>query len=370
MTILTFLFYFFVAIICIQAIYYLGVFGSFVFSKPTKSTSINKSVSVIVCCKNESKNLQDFLPSILSQNYPNFEVVLINDCSTDNTLEIMEGFASKHDNIKIVNVKSIEAFWGNKKYALTLGIKAAKHNTLLFTDADCKPVSSQWISNMSCHFSKEKTIVLGYGGYEKKKYSFLNALIRFETLLAATQYFSFAKIGMPYMGVGRNLAYRREEFFKARGFMDHMDIKSGDDDLFINQVATKSNTALCDAQKGFTVSKPETSITSWFRQKRRHVSTSKFYKQKHKFLLGLFYCSQLLFWILAIVLLANTFMLNFVLALVIFRFLVQGISMYSSAKKFGETDLILIFPFLELFLILSQFSIFITNKVSKPNHWK
>lgn len=370
MTILSLLFYSLIAIVCIQAFYYLGVFGAFIFSKPTKNTSINKAVSVIICCKNESQNLQDFLPSILSQNYPNFEVVLINDCSTDNTLDVMESFAAKNDKIKIVNVKSIEAFWGNKKYALTLGIKAAKHNTLLFTDADCKPLSSQWISNMSSHFSKSKTIVLGYGGYEKIKFSFLNALIRFETLLSATQYFSFAKIGMPYMGVGRNLAYRREEFFNARGFMDHMNVKSGDDDLFVNQVATKNNTALCDTQKGFTISKPETTFSSWFRQKRRHVSTAKLYKTKHKFLLGLFYISQLLFWVLAIILLSNVYMLNIVMALVAFRMLIQGISLYRSAKKFGETDLILIFPFLELFLILSQLSIFITNKFSKPNHWK
>ena len=370
MLLLDIVFYSFVVIVCIQVVYYGIIFGSFAFHNPIKKKHKNLSVSVLICAKNEAKNLKQFLPSILNQDYENFEVVLINDASSDDSLDIMEAFSEKHSNIKIVNVKNIEAFWANKKYALTLGIKAAKNDYLLFTDADCKPVSKHWISEMTAHFSTDNTIVLGYGAYDKIKSSFLNSLIRFETLLTAIQYFSFAKIGIPFMGVGRNLAYNRSEFFKTNGFIKHIDVRSGDDDLFINEAANSKNTSICFTRESFTTSKPKTSFKAWFRQKRRHVSTSKRYKFIHKALLALFYITQMLFWLFSIVLLIALFYWKFVLALILLRFIVQYLVFGFSAKKLNEFDIIILLPILELFLIVFQLTIFITNLVSKPNYWK
>lgn len=370
MIILDIVFYSFVVIVCIQVVFYGIVFGSFAFHNPIQPTPNTTPVSVLICAKNEAKNLLAFLPSILKQNYPNFQVVLINDASSDNTLEIMEDFAEQYDNIKIVNVRNTEAFWGKKKYALTLGIKAAKYEQLLLTDADCQPVSEHWIRDMSAHFTAKNTIILGYGAYNKIKNSLLNKVIRYETLLTAMQYFSFAKIGIPFMGVGRNLAYKRSEFFKTNGFINHIDVRSGDDDLFINEAATSQNTSICFSPSSFTTSIPKTSLHSWFRQKRRHVSTAKKYKPLHKSLLALFYSSQLLFWIFSIVLLIAGFYWQFALALMLLRFIVKITAVGFSAKKLNELDLILILPFLELFLIVFQFSIFIANLISKPNYWK
>ena len=239
MVFLDFIFYAFIAVVAIQAIFYFFFFLRFAVLKHEKKAQKNLAVSVIICAKNEAENLQKFLPFVINQDHPNFEIVLINDASHDNTLKVMEQFASQHENIKIVNVKSTEAFWGNKKYALTLGIKASKNEFLLFTDADCKPASKYWIRHMSSHFSEDKQLVLGYGGYSKVKNSLLNKLVRFETLVTAMHYFSFAKLGIPYMGVGRNLAYTKAEFFKNNGFINHIKVKSGDDDLFVNQIANK-----------------------------------------------------------------------------------------------------------------------------------
>jgi glycosyltransferase involved in cell wall biosynthesis len=370
MILLDFLFYLFLFVVCIQVIFYIYFFSKFAFLKPKKGDSTNIPISVIICAKNEAENLKKFLPSIISQVYPTFEIILINDASTDKTLKVMESFASKHDNIKIVNVKNIEAFWGNKKYALTLGIKVAKHDYLLFTDADCKPVSEHWISEMSSHFDDTKTIVLGYGAYKKVKKSLLNKLIRFETLMTATYYFSFAKIGLPFMGVGRNLAYKKTEFFSANGFINHMNIRSGDDDLFINQIASASNTSICLSQQSFTKSIPETHFKDWFNQKRRHVSTANYYKLKHKILLASIYVSQLVFWVLATILLIATFKWQIVLSLVILRLIIQYIIIGFSTKKIGEKDTLILLPFLEFFLIITQLAIFIYNLISKPNHWK
>lgn len=369
MSILTILFYSFVAVTAINILFYLIGFGQIAYKKPIKKSYTNNAVSVIVCAKNEAENLKTLVPLLVAQKHPNFEIVLINDASYDNTLDVIEAFAEKHQNIKIVNVENNEAFWGNKKYALTLGIKASKHDYLLFTDADCQPLSTEWISEMTAHFTNKKTIALGYGAYHKIKGSFLNKLIRFETLLTAMQYLSFAKLGLPYMAVGRNLAYTKDTFFKANGFVNHMKIRSGDDDLFVNEVATSKNTTVCYTPKSFTTSQPKTTFSSWFRQKRRHVSTAKHYKFKHKVLLGLFYVSQLLFWILPIVLIVLKFNLYVVLAIIALRFFIQYIIFYNSAKRLNETDVVWLLPILEISLITSQLSIFIINLIKKPNHW-
>tara|TARA_R110002124_G_scaffold241687_4_gene406916 strand:+ start:23704 stop:24804 length:1101 start_codon:yes stop_codon:yes gene_type:complete len=365
--IITVIFYILVATTAIQLLYFI-CFSTILFVKKKKKSIEQIPVSVIICAKNEEQNLQTFLPNIIKQQYADFEIVLINDASSDDTLEIMQSFKEKHANIKIVNVKNNEAFWGNKKYALTLGIKAAKNEHLLFTDADCKPVSKLWIQTMVQQFSKSKTIVLGYGKYRTRK-TFVNLLVRFETLLTAIQYFSYAKLGSPYMGVGRNLAYTKSEFFKTNGFIKHIQVRSGDDDLFIQEAATKNNTSFTLNPESFTVSNPPLTLKEWFRQKRRHVSTSTYYKFKHQFFLGLFFMSKFLFYfstILLFFLMSWKIITPIVTIYFITFYLVFGVS----AKKMKERKLVFFLPFLDVFLLLFQFSIFISNTFSKPTHWK
>jgi glycosyltransferase involved in cell wall biosynthesis len=366
---LEYLFFAFIVIVGIQFLYFI-IFSFFSFSKLQKvNQPFTKPISVLICAKNEAANLTENIPYFLNQAYPNFELVLINDGSTDETLEIIEQFEKKHHNIKVVNVVPNEQFWGSKKYALTLGIKAATYEHLLFSDADCKPASKKWISQIVQSFNNKKQLILGYGAHKKIKNSFLNKIIRFETLLTAIQYFSYAKIGIPYMGVGRNLAYTKSLFFENNGFVNHMKIKSGDDDLFINEVAKKSNTSIQFSKDSFTISTPKTSFNEWILQKRRHISTASRYKKIHKFLLSGFYTSNLLFWLLALVLLSFLFQWKVVLILLLSRVIFQFILYATSAKKLNENDLIMFIPFFEPFLILIQLFIFIKNLSSKPTHW-
>ena len=353
----------------INILFYIGYFR-FASADPLNPPSKNIPVSVLVCAKNEAENLQQFLPSILHQNYPEFEIILINDGSVDNTLEVMEEFQQIDPRVKIVNVQHNEAFWGKKKYALTLGIKKSKYPYLLFTDADCVPETSEWISNMASHFQAETSIVLGYGSYFKSKISFLNKLIRFETLLTAIQYFSYAKWGIPYMGVGRNLAYTSSEFYSQNGFAGHLHIRSGDDDLFVNQAANAKNTSLCYSPSSITRSVPEQNIKNWFQQKRRHISTATLYKKKHQLLLGTFFFSQFAFYILFFYLLILQVHWEIALIVFIIRLLVQFSLFYTAAKKLDELDVVWLLPVLDLFLVSSQFGIFIANLFSKPNNWK
>lgn len=356
-------------LLLIQLLFYVGVFSKFAFTKAKEVKPKRIPVSVIVCAKNEEVNITQLVPLLVQQDYPEFEIVLIDDASSDNTLEIFESFEKEYQNVKLVKVANNEAFWGNKKFALTLGIKAAKYEYMLFTDADCRPSSTRWIQEMSAHFSTEKTIVLGYGAYERHP-GILNKLIRFETLLTAVQYFSFAKIGKPYMGVGRNLAYKKDVFFSVRGFMDHMKIRSGDDDLFVNQAATKANSTICYSWDSFTYSEPKKTFGDWLKQKRRHLSTAQHYKFSDQFQLGLFYTSQLFFLITATSLLAFMHQWIIVAACLGLRYLVVWITIGAAANKLREKDLIIFYPILELALLLIQLRVFFSNLFSKPVTWK
>jgi glycosyltransferase involved in cell wall biosynthesis len=374
----TYLFYVFIGVTAVNVCYHL-LFFTFAFAKaPRKEGASNLSknpdslppVSVIVCAKNEAENLRLYVPKLLSQKYPEFEIILINDASRDETEEVMEAFAKEAANVKQVNVENIEAFWGNKKYALTLGIKAASHSHLLFIDADCQPATDRWIYEMAGKFNDKKSLVLGYGGYKRVKNSWLNVLIRYETVLTAMQYMSYAMAGKPYMGVGRNLAYTRDLFFEQRGFINHMKIQSGDDDLFVNEAGTKENTAVNFHPESFTTSDPKRTFKEWYTQKRRHVSVSKYYTLSDKFLLGLYYSSQLLFFVLAGILLWNQFNWEVVLVVITIRYLFAWIAIAGSAHRLKEKEVAYLFPIHELFLILFQLGIFSANLISKPNRWK
>lgn len=362
-------------VVSIQIIYYLFVLSGFSFSKNEKKPKKKDStpISIIVCARNEAENITQLVPKLVTQKYDApLEIILVNDASYDGTEELMDGFAEKYSNIKIVNVREIETNvnWSSKKYALMLGIKAAKHNHLLFTDADCLPTSDNWVSIMTSHFTDKKRIVLGYGGYKSIKNSFVNKLVRFETLLTAIQYFAYAKRGNPYMGVGRNLAYTREVFFENDGFANHMKILSGDDDLFINGAANKKNTAICFHKEGATVSVPKNTFSEWIEQKRRHISTANMYKGKDKFFLGLFYISQLLFIVGAITVLALQLDYKIVGALIGSRYLFSYFIIGFGAGKLNEKGILPLYPLIELVLIISQLYLFITNLFIKPNRWR
>ena len=365
---LTALLYVFIAVILLQICYYI-LFGQLAFAKQQYLPKNNLEVSVIISARNEAENLQTNLESILTQNHSVFEVIVVNDASTDNSLKILRSFQKKNERLKVIDIENTSEYHGNKKNAITKGVAAARFENLIFTDADCQPISKDWISEISAHFNHANSIVLGYGAYKKIKNSFLNKVIRFETLLAATQYFSYATIGLPYMGVGRNLAYKKSLFLEAKGLDSHKQIISGDDDLFVNQMANNQNTAICYTKRSFTLSQPKTTFTAWFKQKKRHITTARYYKPIHQFLLGLFFLSQFLFWFLAILLVAFSFNWQFVIILITIRLLTQYIILGNSANKLNEKDLILLLPLLDLTLVIAQIGIYISNLISKPKSW-
>ena len=291
------LFYLFIAFTATQLFYYTCFFRRVAFFKPkTKLQSQQHPVSVIICARDEDENLARNLPGVLVQQYSStYEVVAVNDNSVDDSKYIFQELKKTFKSLHVVELTQEAKHISGKKYPLSIGIREAKHEVLLLTDADCVPSSEFWIEKMQDAYDDDIEIVLGYGAYHKTK-GILNKLIRFETFHTALQYLSYALAGIPYMGVGRNLSYKKNLFIRNKGFSSINHIPSGDDDLFINKVATKKNTAVVIDPEAITRSIPRTTWGSWLKQKSRHYTTAKFYKPKHKFLLGFYFSTQFLYY--------------------------------------------------------------------------
>jgi glycosyltransferase involved in cell wall biosynthesis len=268
---------FFIIAFLIQMRIYLFVFLKLPRYRRPEMNSLFPGVSVIICAKNEEHNLRRNLPHVLQQDYPEFEVVVVNDSSTDESEQVLMELAEQFDQLRYTSIPVDEKLKRGKKLALTIGLKAARYEHVLLTDADCYPVSDHWIKRMVSNFSGEHKIVLGYGGYEREK-GLLNTLIRYETVFTAIQYLSYAIKGKPYMGVGRNLAYEKALFFENKGFAGHYHLPSGDDDLFVNENATGKNCVVEFSPESHTLSHPETSFRAWILQKKRHLSAGSHYR--------------------------------------------------------------------------------------------
>lgn len=330
---------------------------------------IKRPVTVIICARNEEKNLEKNLPLILEQDYPDFEVVVVNDCSGDDSHMVLRGFASLYPRLKVVTINEHERFKHGKKFAVTLGIKAAAKEYLLFTDADCEPASTRWIEMMQRHFKNNIEIVLGYSPYKFEK-GFVNRLIRYETLITAMNYFSYALCGKPYMGVGRNMAYTKSLFFRGKGFASHMHIPSGDDDLFVNQNATPQNVAIEIHPDTHVWSEPKKTFSSYFRQKVRHMGAGKAYKAEHKRMLSLQTGSAILFYVSIIALVCLQAQWWMLLSFYLLRLSVQLIVFYPIMKKLDCKDLIWRVPLLDLIFNFYILVLSIVSLFKKKVRWK
>ena len=271
-------------------------------------------VSVILCAHNEGYNLSNYLQALLSQDYPTYEVIVVNDGSEDNTRDVIDEYMLRDARLHTTFVPRGARVRSTKKLGLTLAAKAAQYDYLLLTDADCVPESNQWIREMMNGFFQHSTfniqhsinIVLGFGAYFYEP-GHINRLVRYDTLFNSLHYLGAAICGHPYMGVGRNLAYRKSLFFESGGFTRLMDNRAGDDDLFVNHVATSQNTAVVLKRESYTWSPAKTSLRDWLQQKRRHVSVSPAYRNETKWRLTLEPVTRGLFYLLVLAIFLSSF---------------------------------------------------------------
>jgi cellulose synthase/poly-beta-1,6-N-acetylglucosamine synthase-like glycosyltransferase len=353
-TIETIVFISFLAFTLAQYYYWLRIYIPVILHKKAKEKT-HAPISVVICAKNEGENLRKNLKKVLEQNHSNYEVIIVNDGSTDATEEVIGEYLSKYKNLKTTSIPppTDPKFTHGKKLAITVGIKAAKNDWIVFTDADCWPETSNWLSSIQTGFDKSE-IVLGYGGYASKK-GLLNNFIRFETVNIALMYLGFALIKKPYMGVGRNLAYRKDLFFKNKGFANHYGLLSGDDDLFINETATTENTKVVTNKSSITRSEPETSWKNFFNQKVRHLSTANKYKSLHSFRIGMEPISRVWFYMLFIVLISNKIHWISALSVFVARTLIQLWTYIKVSQKFNEKKLWLSFIIFDVYSLFFNF---------------
>ncbi|HOB83056.1 MAG TPA: glycosyltransferase [Bacteroidales bacterium] len=355
----------------VQLFYYLRFYYAVPRYRHPQANTGRQPVSVIICARNEAENLRNFLPSILEQDYPDFEVIVVDDCSEDETYSVLGSFLLKYPGLKISTVSKDPRFTHNKKFAQFIGIKAASNEILLFTDSDCKAASPGWITGMASNFDEKTELVLGYSGYMKRE-GLLNKYIRYDTFMIALQYLGMAIRGIPYMGVGRNMAYRKSLFFRKKGFEGHTHVISGDDDLFVNANATGTNTRVDFRKDSHTMSLPCTTLKDWIIQKKRHFTAAPYYKTRHKFLIITEPLTRMLFYISFIILMIPLFLWQVTAAIFGIRFISQIIVLVQGQKILNEKGIAGYSLFFDIFSPVINSVIFVSNTISRSgkNKWK
>ena len=324
----------FIVIVSIQIIYWLIWLIGVSKIKSAKNSTSDHGVSVVIAANNELGNLEKLLPLLLKQSYSLFEIIIVDDRSSDGSYDYLLDQSNQHSNIKILTVNELPDHLNGKKFALTLGIKAAAYDQIMLTDADCKPISENWITTFASSWVEKTSFLLGFSSYEKRP-GLLNYFIRFETILTGIQYLASASIGKPYMGVGRNLSYSKTLFLSKKGFHGFQDLMGGDDDIFVNKYATGSNSSTVLQAEASVVSVPKTTAKSYIVQKTRHLSVGKHYSLKSKIILAIFTLTWILTWGLIPFEILSTQNLLLPGVLLFSRYILMGITFVIFSNKSG-----------------------------------
>lgn len=336
----------------IQLLYHWGLFSKVAFFKKGGRPKLDEElepVSIVLCARDAYEYLVELIPALLKQDYPDFEIVVVNDCSDDETEEYLKDLERQESRVKPVQLKQHLNFFNGKKFPLSMGIKSAQNDLIVLTDCNCMPVNDQWLRSMVNRYNSRTEIVIGYSPFVQKK-SVLNRIMRFDSLQNGLLYLSAALNRHPYMGVGKNLSYRKELFYRNKGFISHYTTTVGDDDLFISQVANKKNTeVLIDAENAILCTTPS-NFRLWMRQKSSRYSTIPKYSPRARLSLSLFYLSQFLFYASFIALLcmqpafsiANgaAFYIPILAFFFLLRFGTQLFIYYKASKRLGEKGLL------------------------------
>ena len=331
----------------IQLIYYLALYNRIHRNHvKTRKEEIHFSqelppLSVIIYAHDDSKNLSKYLPSILEQDYPLFEVIVINEALNDDIESVLVNLAEKYPNLYHTFTPDSALNISHKKLALSIGIKASKYNWLVFTETNCQPVSNQWLRLLARNFTSHTQIVLGYSSYESIK-GWKNTKISFDDLFSSIRYLGFALADLPYKGIGKNMAYRKDLFTSSKGYTEHLSLRRGEDDLFINKVARKGNTRVETSADAVIRIYDTTQYENWKSEKLNYDFTSRFYRGIQRNLSGFETCTRLFFYAACTIgIILSIQNMNFILAgiyilLWLIRLTIQMYVINKTTKDLGE----------------------------------
>lgn len=350
-----------------QLLFILFFWIAFTRAKKSEGKTSFTGLSVIVCAHDEERNLKELIPLLLSQDYPAFEIVIVDDRSNDGTYDFLLDETRKNSKLRMVRVQSTPEHINGKKYALTLGIKAAQNEWVVLTDADCRP-TAQWLSAINKSVDEQVQFIIGASPY-LKKHGLLNSFIRFESLITWIQFAGFALSRMPYMGLGRNLAYRKAMFLNNKGFNGFLKTTGGDDDLLVNKYGSAENVKVMLGVESLVYSIPKSTWKDFFNQKIRHLAVGKKYKGKHQLVLGLFMSSWIFTWFAGLFLLMSSMVWTALSALVL-RTLLFTFALKTMVKRSGMSFEVWKTPFLDFIYTFYYLTTAPVALLKKRIRWK
>lgn len=363
----------FVLLTLIQGLFGWAVLNAFKPHKKPPSPEHYPGISVVICARNEADNLRKHLPAIVQQQYPGeWELIVVDDDSSDETPAILAALEQLAPTLKVIS--NAPKLHPGKKQALATGIAAARFPYLLFTDADTKPAGRHWIRHMAeaAVQAPEIELVLGYGPLSAEQAdTFWSRWSRFEAAYTALLYVTFAGMGLPYMGVGRNLLVKKSLYERLGGFGKHWHIPSGDDDLLVNAGATRLNTVVCLHPESFMFSAGKADFRGWLKQKKRHLGAGVAYRRIHQILLGVHALSQTLHLFLGL----GLFMADIGLKCVVFLWLLRSLLFWfvyrKAFKALGEQECLSQIPINDALLAVYYGAFVPLILIGKKTHsWK
>lgn len=354
----------------LQITFWWVVYGKLGFYEVKERNTNSEPVSVVLLVNDELEKLRVQLPALLEQDYPDYEIVLVVQSAHDDMIEYIDHIRLEHPELKVVELYQDLNFFKGNKFALSIGIKSAKNDLLVITEVGCIPVSNQWLREIQARFGRGKEIVLGYHRTESHPERYLSGFIRFGNLVTAMRYLSFALAGRPFMGLNKNLAYRRSLFYRIQGFTSHYRISDGEDDLFVNRASTSRNVAIAISPESQVKCALPPSFSSWVRHRKRYLRTRRYYRAGDVFFLGLYSSSYVLFLASFAYLVITQCLLYPVVSLFILRLFSQLFVFKKTMNRLGERKLLLLSPVNEVLLMILDGMIRISLVFDKKDKWK
>ncbi|MBK8498091.1 MAG: glycosyltransferase [Flavobacteriales bacterium] len=352
----------------VLVVYHALMFARLAFRKHAVEPDRELPISVVICARNEARTLEELIPVLMEQDHRQFEVVVVNDRSEDDTWEILQWMKPQYPRLKPVNIQADERFNYGKKMALGIGVRSATHQHVLLTDADCLPPGRDWIACMAAGFRNGRTIVIGHSPYGRSP-GVGSLLERYDGAVKAMQYMGFAQSGFPYMGVGRNLGYATSIFFGASGPRRHNHLMSGDDDLLINEVSRRTNTAVVADPRTFMTTRATPDLATWIRRKRRHYTTAVHYRFGHQVLLTLLPLARIAFWTALVLLTIRGAWREAAIGAGVELLLLLPVTMAALKRLQAGAMMWFALPLEWLFLLLDPL-LYASTILVKPKRWK
>ena len=353
-------------------VYYFGLFGPFVFRKEKSRTSNEDlpPISIVITAHNEAHHLVESLPVILTQEYPDYEVVLVNDNSQDEIEQLALELNNRYHHLHYVNMGSSRSTMEGRKFPFAIGIQAASNPTVVFTNSSCIPSSPFWLQHIASKFVRQKEVVLAHTTYQSRG-GLLNKWLHYDALVNSVRAFSYTLAKMPVLADSHNLAFKRHLFFDNKEkFFALSRLPFGEDNIFINQVA---NGKMCDVavDPEAVIYQTPISFSDWLRNKRYELVSQSYYRALHRFVLQCYNWLSFLFYPAAIASIAlaalemNWLALGIGIGVTLLKFGMQFMVFHKGAKKMGEKGAAVSMLFFDLFFLLLQPWIYLASKFEK-----